>query len=56
LGAQLNNELERGRQIEGVLPPDEEPFLAHRDTKKAAPRALNPRVAETWGPEFVARR
>jgi membrane protein len=34
LGAQLNAELERGRQIEGGLPPDEEPFLEHRDTKK----------------------
>jgi membrane protein len=33
LGAQLNAELERGRQIEGGLPPDEEPFLEHRDTK-----------------------
>jgi membrane protein len=34
LGAQLNAELERGRQIEGGLPADEEPFLEHRDTKK----------------------
>jgi membrane protein len=34
LGAQLNAELERGRQIEGGLPPDEEPFLEHRDTRK----------------------
>jgi membrane protein len=34
LGAQLNAELERGRQIEGGLPPDEEPFLEHRDTTK----------------------
>jgi membrane protein len=34
LGAELNAELERGRQIEGGLPPDEEPFLEHRDTKK----------------------
>jgi membrane protein len=34
LGAQLNAELERGRQIEGGLSPDEEPFLEHRDTKK----------------------
>jgi membrane protein len=32
LGAQLNAELERGRQIEGGLPADEEPFLEHRDT------------------------
>ncbi len=34
LGAELNAELERGRQIEAGLPPDEEPFLEHRDTKK----------------------
>jgi membrane protein len=34
LGAELNAELERGRQIEGGLAPDEEPFLEHRDTKK----------------------
>ena len=34
LGAELNAELERGRQIEGGLPSDEEPFLEHRDTKK----------------------
>jgi membrane protein len=34
LGAQLNAELERGRQIEGGLPADEEPFLEHRDTTK----------------------
>jgi membrane protein len=34
LGSELNAELERGRQIEGGLPPDEEPFLEHRDTSK----------------------
>jgi membrane protein len=34
LGAELNAELERGRQIEAGLPPDEEPFLEHRDTAK----------------------
>jgi membrane protein len=33
-GAELNAELERGRQIEGGHPPDEEPFLPHRDTRK----------------------
>jgi len=33
-GAELNAELERGRQIEGGHPPDKEPFLPHRDTKK----------------------
>jgi membrane protein len=34
LGAELNAELERGRQIEAGHPPDEEPFLEPRDTKK----------------------
>jgi membrane protein len=34
LGAELNAELERQRQIEGGLSEDEEPFLEHRDTKK----------------------
>jgi membrane protein len=31
LGAELNAELERGRQIERGHPPDEEPFLPQRD-------------------------
>jgi membrane protein len=34
LGAELNAELERARQIEGGLPPEQEPFLEHRDTTK----------------------
>lgn len=34
LGAELDAELERGHQIERGLPPDEEPFLEHRDTDK----------------------
>jgi membrane protein len=34
LGSELNAELERGRQIEGGFPPDEEPFLEPRDTSK----------------------
>jgi membrane protein len=34
LGAELNAELERGRQIQAGAPPDEEPFLEHRDTAK----------------------
>jgi len=34
LGAEFNAELERGRQIEAGHPPDEEPFLEPRDTKK----------------------
>jgi membrane protein len=34
-GAELNAELERGRQIEaGMKPPDKEPFLEPRDTRK----------------------
>ena len=33
-GAELNAELERGRQIDGGHPLDKEPFLPHRDTKK----------------------
>ncbi len=33
-GAELNAELERSRQIEAGLPPDEEPFLEPRDTRK----------------------
>ena len=34
LGAEFNAELERGRQIEGGHPPEEEPFLEPRDTRK----------------------
>jgi membrane protein len=34
LGAEMNAELERGRQIEAGHPADEEPFLAPRDTRK----------------------
>ena len=34
LGAELNSELERGRQIEAGHPADEEPFLEPRDTRK----------------------
>jgi membrane protein len=35
LGAEFNAELERGRQIEaGLRPPDKEPFLPPRDTRK----------------------
>jgi membrane protein len=33
-GAELNAELERGRQIEGGHPEGEEPFLEPRDTRK----------------------
>ena len=33
-GAEFNAELERGRQIEGGQPPDREPFLEPRDTRK----------------------
>jgi membrane protein len=34
LGAELNAEVERGRQIEAGHPEDEEPFLEPRDTRK----------------------
>jgi len=34
LGAELNAELERGRQIEAGQEPDKEPFLEPRDTRK----------------------
>jgi membrane protein len=34
LGAELNAEVERGRQIQTGTPPDHEPFLPHRDTAK----------------------
>ena len=34
LGAELNAEIERGRQIQGGLPPDSEPFLPHRTKPK----------------------
>jgi membrane protein len=35
LGAEVNAELERGRQIQGGLKPaDKEPFLEPRDTRK----------------------
>ncbi|MDQ3306632.1 MAG: YihY/virulence factor BrkB family protein, partial [Actinomycetota bacterium] len=34
LGAELSAELERGRQIGAGHPPEEEPFLEPRDTRK----------------------
>ncbi len=34
LGAELNAELERGRRIEAGQPPDREPFVEPRDTRK----------------------
>ena len=34
LGAELNAELERGRQIEGGHPAEKEPFVEPRDTRK----------------------
>jgi membrane protein len=34
LGAELNAEAERGRQIERGMSPDKEPFLPLRDTRK----------------------
>ena len=35
LGAELNAEIERGRQIEGGHDPEVEPFLPHREAPKA---------------------
>jgi len=34
LGAEFNAEMERGRQIQGGMPHDKEPFLEPRDTRK----------------------
>jgi membrane protein len=34
LGAELNAELERGREIERGAPEDREPFMEPRDTRK----------------------
>jgi len=34
LGAELNAEVERGRQIDRGMDPDKEPFLPLRDTRK----------------------
>ena len=34
LGAELNAEIERGRQIEAGHPPEQEPFLPHREAPK----------------------
>lgn len=34
LGAELNAELERGRQIQAGRPPDQEPYLPLRDEPK----------------------
>ena len=38
LGAELNAEVERGRQIEAGHPPEKEPFLPPRDTRKMKSR------------------
>jgi membrane protein len=35
-GAELNAEIERGRQIEAGHPPDAEPFLPVREEPKAS--------------------
>jgi membrane protein len=39
LGAELNAELERGRSIEAGSPPDREPFIEPRDTRKMSHEA-----------------
>jgi membrane protein len=38
LGAELNAELERGRAIAAGHPPDEEPYMELRDTRKLRER------------------
>jgi YihY family inner membrane protein len=38
LGAELNAELERSRAIAGGHPPDEEPYMEQRDTRKIRER------------------
>ena len=38
LGAEFNAEVERGRQIEAGIPPETEPFLEPRDTRKMKSR------------------
>ena len=44
LGAELNAELERGKQIEAGHPPDREPFLPPRTARRRLPVGLFPRV------------
>jgi membrane protein len=51
LGAEFNAELERGRQIEGGMPADREPFLEPRDTRKMGRRD----VKAATGPAESAR-
>ena len=34
LGAEFNAELQRGRRIEAGFPPDREPFVEPRDTRR----------------------
>jgi membrane protein len=38
LGAELNAELERGRAIAARHPPDDEPYMELRDTRKIRER------------------
>ena len=54
-GAELNAELERGRQIIGGHPPEEEPYLPLRDEPKSE-KAVNPRAAHAPGPPRRGRR
>jgi membrane protein len=42
LGAEFNAELERGRSIEAGNPPDREPFIEPRDTRKMKAREETP--------------
>jgi membrane protein len=47
LGAEFNAELERGRAIAAGAPPDTEPFVEMRDTRKLRPRGRRAKKAAT---------
>lgn len=47
LGAEFNAELERGRAIAGGSPPDSEPFVELRDTRKLRKKAVRPSRSES---------
>ena len=47
LGAEFNAELERGRAIAAGTPPDTEPFVEMRDTRKLRPRGRRAKKAAT---------
>jgi membrane protein len=47
LGAEFNAELERSRAIAAGTPPDTEPFVEMRDTRKLRPRGRRAKKAAT---------